>query len=111
MRRGFFIWPKQGKNEKFRKFCKSPRLPTAMQTPTSPSDAVLDLLEGFFTRFDQSAVAHAREELTAEEIASLKAFAKGDLNDTERKALIPLLAHNTTALEYLAGLLKARPLT
>ena len=77
-----------------------------MQTPIPTPDAALDLLEGFLTRFDQAAVAHAREELSDDEKSSLAAFAAGELDEPARKALIPLLAHNTTALEYLAGLLK-----
>jgi hypothetical protein len=74
--------------------------------PLSTPDSTLSLLESFVGRFDQAAVAHAREELTAEEIASLAAFARGELDEAARKELIPLLAHNTTALEQLAALLK-----
>jgi hypothetical protein len=76
-----------------------------MNTLSNP-ESTLGLLENFVGHFDQAAVAHAREELTAEERTSITAFARGQLDDAARKQLIPLLAHNTTALEYLAALLK-----
>lgn len=72
------------------------------------TDPSIKLLEGFLSHFAVEAIAHAREELTAEQKTSLAAFAKGELDETARKSLIPLLAHNTTALEHLAGLLKRK---
>jgi hypothetical protein len=72
---------------------------------SSTTDTTIDLLEGFLARFDQAAVAHAREDLKPEQKSSLDAFARGELGEAERKKLVPLLAHNTTALEYLAELL------
>jgi hypothetical protein len=48
--------------------------------PLSTPDSTISLLESFVGRFDQAAVAHAHEELTAEEIASLAAFARGELD-------------------------------
>ena len=74
----------------------------AIHTP----DPSIKLLEGFLSHFATEAVAHAREELTEEQKTALAAFAKGELDEAARKELIPLLAHNTTALEHLAGLLK-----
>lgn len=64
------------------------------------------LIGSFLSAFDLDATAHARIDLTNEEKASLKAFANGRLDETQRKSLIPLLSHNTLALEYLADLLK-----
>lgn len=76
----------------------------AIPTP----DPSIKLLEGFLSHFAAEAVAHAREELTEEQKTALAAFAKGELDEAARKELIPLLAHNTTALEHLAGLLKGK---
>lgn len=76
-----------------------------MNTLPTP-DPSIKLLEGFLSHFAVEAIAHAREELTMEQKNSLAAFANGELDEAARKELIPLLAHNTTALEHLAGLLK-----
>ena len=70
------------------------------------SAEVIKDITGFLACFDTSAVAHAREELTAEQISSIRAFANGDLDEAARKAVFPLLSRNTTALEFLADLLK-----
>ena len=72
-------------------------------TNTLPdTDSASALFESFLAHDAHAAVAHARGELTPEQKASLAAFARGEIDETGRKALMPLLAHNTTALEYLA---------
>lgn len=77
-----------------------------MNATAAISPPSTELFSSFLSAFDTEAVAHARIELTVEEKASLQAFANGGLDALQRKALIPLLAHNTTALEYLADLIK-----
>lgn len=76
-----------------------------MNTLTDPNFATKTLL-GFIGHFDLATVAHAREGLASELESAIQALACGDLDGSARKELIPLLAHNTTALKYLAGLLK-----
>lgn len=70
------------------------------------SEPALDLVEQFVGLFGQATEAHARKELTEEEKSALVAFASGELDEAGRKNLIPLLAQNTTALEFLATLLR-----
>lgn len=71
----------------------------------SPPESAIELIEQFFGHFGQAVEAHARKELTEEEKSALTAFARGELDEAARKNLMPLLAHNTTALEYFAVLL------
>lgn len=70
-------------------------------------ESSLYMIDRFVAIFGHAAVAHSREELTDEEMASLEACARGELDEVARRELISLLAHNTTALEYFAALLKA----
>ena len=99
-----FFWLALGNIRILRKKAHLPRHHSVMNSLTD-TDSALALLESFLAHYDQAAVAHARVELKPEQKASLDAFARGDLDKAQRKALMPLLAHNTTALEYLAELL------
>lgn len=78
-------------------------------TDLPSTDSSLGTLLRFLGAFDHSATAHARETLTDEQEAMLAAFARGDLDEGGRSALIPLLSRNTLALERLAALLKVPP--
>jgi hypothetical protein len=89
----------------FCKNCESLSPPPVMNSILS-TDPSIEVLQRFLGIFDVAAVAHAREELSAEQKATIAAFARGEMSESERHELIPLLAHNTTALEYLAELLK-----
>ena len=91
-----------------RKTIDPPRFLSAMTDLPSPESSLGTLLR-FLGAFDQSAAAHSREALTDEQEAMLTAFARGDLDEGGRSALIPLLSRNTLALERLAALLKAPP--
>lgn len=52
------------------------------------------------------AAARSRERLDPSDRARLEAFARGELSAGDRKALMPLLASQPLAIEYLARLLK-----
>lgn len=73
------------------------------------SDPDFGLLHRFLGIFDRPALAHAREELTADQESGLRAFARGELDESARRALIPLLARNTEALARLALFMKSSP--
>ena len=61
-----------------------------------------DRLDAFMKAFGQSAAARGREELTEEQKALLKELAAGSLGTEARTKLVPLLAKNEVAMEYLA---------
>lgn len=58
-------------------------------------------LAAFLALFGDEVQAHGREDLSEEEKKALRKLAAGDLNEEGRKALIPLLAQNEVAMEYL----------
>ncbi len=76
-----------------------------MTDPTT-ADHSLGAIQRFLVSFDLSAAAHAREELDAGEQAAISAFVRGEMDGGGRRALVELLSRNTTALEFLASLLK-----
>ena len=75
-----------------------------MQENFSSANHSLDLIETFMRRFYVEAVARGDEPLTEGQKKSLQRLAAGELDSEERNALIPLLAKNTTAMEYLSSL-------
>lgn len=62
------------------------------------------ILAEFMERFAIPAEGHARENLTAEQEDLLRRLAAGELDAESRAALIPLLARNEIAMEFLAKL-------
>ena len=69
------------------------------QPPSLEED--FHLLAEFLGKFGAPAEGHAREKLTSEEEGQLRKLAAGELDEEERKALIPLLIRNVTAMEFL----------
>lgn len=69
-----------------------------------PLEDQFRILTKFLDRFGSGAVGHAREELTDEQLELLRRLAAGDLDDSTRSAVVPLLAHNELAMEVLAKL-------
>lgn len=67
-------------------------------------DDPLALLTRFADAFALPAAAHAREELTPEQEEALRKLAAGELDAKQRARLVPLLARNECALEFLARL-------
>ena len=51
---------------------------------------------------DEKQQGDAREELTAEQIDLLRKLADGGMDEQTRATLIPLLAKNEVAMEFLA---------
>ncbi len=72
-----------------------------------PHDPAFGTLLRFLGSFDLSATAHAREALTTRQQTMISTFARGELDESSRKELIPLLSANATALEFLVRLLKS----
>ena len=72
--------------------------------PQLPTDVSLDLLARFADAFAVPAEGYAREPLTPEQEESLRKLAAGELDAEARSRLIPLLARNECALEFLARL-------
>ena len=91
-----------------RKNFRSLRFPPVMSAPIT-SDPAFRIVQRFLGVFNLPAVAHAREELSAEQKTLIASFAQGGMKAGDRQTLMPLLAHNTTALEYLAELLQPKP--
>lgn len=60
----------------------------------------------FLRRFFPPATARSGEHLDPADRARVEAFARGELSASERRALMPLLASQPLAIEYLARLLK-----
>lgn len=76
-----------------------------MNTLTNPDVATEPLL-GFLGHFDFATFAHVREELNTKQEFSAQILASAAHDESASKKLIPLLGNNTTALDYLTGLLK-----
>jgi hypothetical protein len=72
-----------------------------MTKQPSETDPALDLLLRFTEAFAKPALGHAREELTDDQEEALLKLARGELKAEERKSLVPLLAHNECALEFI----------
>lgn len=64
----------------------------------------LGVLDHFLGLFGAEVIPHAREELNEDQKKQLRQLSAGQLDDDERKTLIPLLAKNEVAMEYLAKL-------
>lgn len=60
------------------------------------------ILADFLDAFGTAAQGHARSELKDEEKARLDRLVRGDLEDEERRELVPLLMHNEVAMEFVA---------
>ncbi|MGJ8726413.1 MAG: hypothetical protein ACSHYB_17835 [Roseibacillus sp.] len=60
-----------------------------------------DLLESFLGLFGKEVQAHGREELSEADKERLRQLAAGQLAKEERSALVPLLASNESAMEFL----------
>ncbi|MCW1925176.1 hypothetical protein OKA05_21630 [Luteolibacter arcticus] len=72
-----------------------------------PPNDDLKVLHDFLGAFDQSALAHARADLTDEEKREIEGLAQGQLTPEQRSSLLPVLATNENAIELLASLLKS----
>lgn len=69
---------------------------------TNPQSHPARILCEFLGKFGVPAEGHSREELSEKEREALRRLAAGELGETERLALVPLLAHNEVAMEFLA---------
>lgn len=72
-----------------------------MENPHTP-DQSAHILAEFFDKFARPVEGFAREELTPEQEELLRRLASGELDEETRSALIPLLAGNERAMEFLA---------
>ena len=72
-----------------------------MEEPHTDDQSARILAE-FFDKFAIPVQGDAREELTAEQIDLLRKLADGGMDEQTRATLIPLLAKNEVAMEFLA---------
>lgn len=70
-------------------------------TPDPSTEPFVKKIDSFLKVFGTEVQAHGREELSELEELQLRRLAAGELDDEERKRLIPLLVHNEQAMEYL----------
>ena len=66
------------------------------------SDQSARILAEFFDKFARPVEGFAREDLTLEQEDLLRRLVNGELDEQARSALIPLLARNERAMEFLA---------
>ena len=78
---------------------------TARSHPLSDS---FQVLARFLGNFSDHTEAHAREELTSDQIRLIERLARCEASPEERDSLVPLLATNENALDLLARLAKTR---
>ena len=73
-----------------------------MKTPHT-ADQSARILTEFLDKFTLPVRGFAREELTADQEDLLRRLASGELDEKTRNTLIPLLAKNELAMEFLAA--------
>ena len=73
-----------------------------MMDQSHSSDQSARILAKFCDKFAAPVQGFAREELTADQKGLLAKLANGELDESTRQALIPLLAKNELAMEFLA---------
>ena len=71
-------------------------------SPETKHEEDFRVLADFMERFAVPAEGHAREDLTTEEEEQLRLLAAGELDEAGRAKVVPLLARNETAMEFLA---------
>lgn len=71
-----------------------------------PTSSALDLIARFVDVFTLPVEAHLREALRPEDEEALRKLAAGELDAQQRALIVPLLARNECALEFLASIVK-----
>jgi len=72
-----------------------------MTAPNPSDEPFVRKIDSFLKVFGTEVQARGREELSEYQELQLQRLADGDLDEQERKDLIPLLIHNENAMEYL----------
>lgn len=73
-----------------------------MMESSHSSDQSARILAAFCDKFAAPVQGFAREELTTDQKDLLAKLANGELDERTRQALVPLLAKNEMAMEFLA---------
>ena len=77
-----------------------------MTAPESPDEPFVRKIDSFLKVFGTEVQARGREELSEFDKLQLQRLAAAELDEQERRDLIPLLIHNEKAMEYLVAKLR-----